>query len=360
MDTNPLQQLRFGILSAADIAVAVTEAIHESPLATVVAVAARDIKKAEKFAKDNNIPRSYGSYQELIDDKEVDAVYLPIPTSLRTDWAIKAARAGKHILVEKPLASAKEVRDMRKACRENNVLYMDNTMWVHHKRAIQIKSKYLSSESFKLRKVLSSLTFNGMSKYPDKEIRFNPELEPFGALGDLGWYNIRKSLWAFDYELPVSVIATASIDKQTGAIMDVDAILQFSNDRSAVFTNSMRESNRQWVDLISEEQCIHVDRFVGPAKRNGRNECSYTVENKGDADTLETIDVEECKQETEVINDFSKEAREPLGESALRWGDESEKTMIVLDAVYESIKSRGEKVFIRGDGGDQNLLMVGQ
>lgn len=356
---NPLQQVRFGILSAADIAAAVTSAIHESPYATVVAVAARDLSKAEKFAKENNIPKAYGSYQEVIDDKEVDAVYLPVPTSLRTQWAIKAAKAGKHILVEKPLASAKDVRDMRKACQENNVLYMDNTMWVHHTRTLEVKQKYIDNENFKLRKVLSTLTFNGMQKYPDKEIRFNPELEPFGALGDLGWYTIRAILWAFKYELPISVTATGTIDKMTGAIMDVDAILSFSGDRSAVFTNSFRESKRQWLDLITEEQCVHIDQFVGPRKKNGRYECDYVVENDGSQNS-ETVDVAECRQELEVINDFAKEARDPSSESAKKWGQESEDTMTVLDAIYESIKSKGERVFFRGNGGDSNVLMVGQ
>jgi xylose dehydrogenase (NAD/NADP) len=117
--------LRWGIISTANIANKVAEAIHKAPNATLVAVASRDLSKAENFAKQNNIPKAYGSYEELLQDKNVDAVYIPLPTVIRAEWAIKAAKAGKHILVDKPVSvSADELREIGKACKENNVHYM--------------------------------------------------------------------------------------------------------------------------------------------------------------------------------------------------------------------------------------------
>lgn len=128
------QKLRFGILSTANIGVKVSAAMHESSNAAPLAVGSRDLEKAKEFATKNNIPRAYGSYEAVINDPDVDAIYLPLPTAFRTEWAIKSARAGKHILVEKPLGSAQDVREMRTACEENGVHFMDNTMWVHHTR----------------------------------------------------------------------------------------------------------------------------------------------------------------------------------------------------------------------------------
>jgi xylose dehydrogenase (NAD/NADP) len=98
--------------------------MHNSEFAAPLAVGSRDLKKAEEFAKNWNIPRAYGSYEEVIKDPDVDAIYLPLPTALRHEWAIKAAGAGKHILVEKPIGTAQEVREIRKVCLESGVHFM--------------------------------------------------------------------------------------------------------------------------------------------------------------------------------------------------------------------------------------------
>lgn len=90
--------VRFGILSTANIARKVARAIHKSKNATVVAVSSRSLSRAQQFAKEEKIPTAYGSHEELLNDKNVDVVYIPIPTMLRTEWAVKAAQAGKHVL----------------------------------------------------------------------------------------------------------------------------------------------------------------------------------------------------------------------------------------------------------------------
>jgi predicted dehydrogenase len=118
------QKIRFGILSTANIAKVVSNAMHQSDYAAPLAVASRDLQKAEAFARENNIPRAYDSYDALLSDPDIDAIYLPLPTNLRTEWAIKSANAKKHVLVEKPLASAQDVRRMRQACSDNGVHFM--------------------------------------------------------------------------------------------------------------------------------------------------------------------------------------------------------------------------------------------
>lgn len=91
-------KLHIGILSTANISRKVARAIHKSQNATVIAISSRSLQRAQQFAQEENIPIAYGSHEELLKDDRVDAVYIPIPTMLRTDWCIKAAQAGKHVL----------------------------------------------------------------------------------------------------------------------------------------------------------------------------------------------------------------------------------------------------------------------
>ena len=90
--------MKFGILSTAKIANKVSKAIHGSKYGTLMAVASRNLEKAKEFAKENNIPKYYGSYDELLNDSDIDAIYVPLPTNLAAEWCIKIANAGKHVL----------------------------------------------------------------------------------------------------------------------------------------------------------------------------------------------------------------------------------------------------------------------
>jgi xylose dehydrogenase (NAD/NADP) len=114
--------LRIGILSTANIARAFVTGVRPSSTVTVTAVASRDAARAERFAREVGISRSYGSYEALLADREIDAVYLPLPNSLHAEWSIRAAEAGKHVLCEKPLsATAAEARAMFEAARKYGV-----------------------------------------------------------------------------------------------------------------------------------------------------------------------------------------------------------------------------------------------
>src|SRR5882757_11041044 len=97
--------LRIGILSTANIARAFVSGVRPSSTVTVAAVASRDAAKAEGFAREAGIPRSFGSYEALLADREIDAVYIPLPNTMHAEWSVRAAEAGKHVLCEKPLAA---------------------------------------------------------------------------------------------------------------------------------------------------------------------------------------------------------------------------------------------------------------
>lgn len=142
---NPI---RFGILGCAEIARKISRAINLSPNSTLYAVSSRSIEKARKFAEKNGLIRSdddvivklYGSYDELLDDPTVDAVYVPLPTSLHVQWAVSVARRKKHLLLEKPTAlHVSELDKILEACEENGVQFMDASMWYHHPRTVKMK-----------------------------------------------------------------------------------------------------------------------------------------------------------------------------------------------------------------------------
>src|SRR5262245_2896701 len=125
------RNIHWGVLSTANIGRrAVLPAIQRSNNGELVAVASRDIDRVHVFAGELAIPRAYGSYDELLADPEIEAVYVPLPNSLHCEWTIKAAQAGKHILCEKPLAlNAAECAEMEAAARQHGVLLMEAFMY---------------------------------------------------------------------------------------------------------------------------------------------------------------------------------------------------------------------------------------
>ena len=133
-----MEIINWGLISCANIANKNVHAIELSRNSNLVAIASRSIDKAIAFAAENDLfktVRLYSSYQDLLDDSNVHAVYLPLPTTLHLEWAIKAANAKKHILIEKPAAlDSTELMLILQACRLNNVIFMDGVMFMHHDR----------------------------------------------------------------------------------------------------------------------------------------------------------------------------------------------------------------------------------
>ncbi|KAF5196215.1 dTDP-3,4-didehydro-2,6-dideoxy-alpha-D-glucose 3-reductase, partial [Thalictrum thalictroides] len=144
--------IRFGIIGCAQIARKVSRAIDLSPNSTIYAIGSRSIEKANKFAADNGFSdtvKIYGSYDEVLNDPNVDAVYMPLPTSLHVQWGVLAAEKKKHLLIEKPTAlSVADLDLILEACRSNGVQFMDGTMWLHHPRTTKMKEMLKDTQIF--------------------------------------------------------------------------------------------------------------------------------------------------------------------------------------------------------------------
>ena len=289
--------VRWGVLGTAGIATKVGAAIHNAKGSELRAIASRDIEKAQKWAADHDAEKSYGSYEALLADPQIDAVYIPLPPSMHKEWAIRAADSGKHVLSEKPLTmDVGEAKAIVDACEKNNVQLMDGVMWVHHDRTAVIKKALKSGEIGTVRRTTSAFSFNWGPTVPTENIRAQKELGG-GAIGDLGYYCVRATLWAFD-ELPRAVFAKAryanDVDVETSGMMF------FSDDRVATMDCAFSIQARSWLDIAGVDGSIFMDDFVLPAS----DDESWYALRKGFGKN-ERHSIGPCIQEVKMIEDFT-------------------------------------------------------
>lgn len=186
--------LRIGILGAARIApAAIVKPARLLAEVEVTAIAARDKSKAEAFAQARRIPRVLDSYEALVTDPEIDAVYNPLPNSLHHEWTIKALRAGKHVLCEKPLASnARQAEDMARAADETGRVLMEAFHYRYHPLAQRVQEILAAGEIGTIRE-LEAKFFIPLFLRPN-DIRYKYELAG-GALMDTGCYCVNLLRW---------------------------------------------------------------------------------------------------------------------------------------------------------------------
>jgi D-xylose 1-dehydrogenase (NADP+, D-xylono-1,5-lactone-forming) len=181
----PAPPLRIGILGTANIARSFTQGVRPSKRVVVAAVASRDIGKAQRFAADLNIERPFGSYESLLADPGIDAVYIPLPNSLHAEWSIAAARAGKHILCEKPLAaSATEARAMFDAAHRHGVRLAEGYPYLAQPQTLKMRELLQAGTVGEARLIQASF---GFTLADPGNIRLKPQLAG-GALMDVGVY----------------------------------------------------------------------------------------------------------------------------------------------------------------------------
>lgn len=258
--------IRWGILSTANIAIeSVIPAMLHSEYSTVTSIASRNIKKAERIANKFQIPKYYGSYQELLDDAEVEAVYIPLPNHLHVPWAIKALKAGKHVLIEKPIAisslEAKELLDEAK--KHPRLKIMEAFMYKFHPQWIRAKEMIQNGEIGKLKTIQSSFSF--FDDNP-KSIVNNKEYGG-GSLMDIGCYPISISRFLFDEE-PKSVAASIEYHPDFKVDILASVILDFEQGTSTFFS-SIQLINNQKVKIFGTKGSIEFEiPFNPPANQS--------------------------------------------------------------------------------------------
>ncbi|KAJ4967414.1 hypothetical protein NE237_019263 [Protea cynaroides] len=346
--------IRFGILSCAGIARKLSRAIILSPNSTHYAVGSRSIDKAKKFAAENGFPPSakiYGTYEDVLDDPDVDAVYVPLPTSMHLQWAVLAAEKKKHVLLEKPVAlNVAEFDQIIQACEANGVQFMDGTHWVHHPRTAKMTEFLSDTHRFgELKTVHSIFSFAGDDDFLKNDIRVKPGLDGLGALGDAGWYCVGAILWAFDYELPKTVTAFCGpVLNEGGVILECGSYLQWEEGKTATFHCSFLSNLTMAITALGTTGTLQVHDFVGPYEE--KSSSFTTVSQIGftaRALPSQHVVTTDLPQEASMVTEFSrlvKSIKDGSSKPEAKWGSLSRKTQLILDAVKASIDNGFELV----------------
>jgi len=246
--------LRWGILSTAKIAdEKVIPGIRRAARCEIVAIGSRDGARGRAVAQRHGIPRVHGSYEALLADPDVDAVYIPVPNHLHGEWTLAAARAGKHVLCEKPLAmTAADAERMVEGCRAAGVLLMEAFMYRLHPSWIAVRELVASGRIGRLAAVTCWFSY-----YNDDPANIrNVRAYGGGALFDIGCYPVNLSRMLFASE-PTRVEASIVRDPSSGVDVLTSGILEFPAG-VATFTCSIRAEPDQQVHVYGTEGRISV------------------------------------------------------------------------------------------------------
>jgi predicted dehydrogenase len=326
-------------------------------------VASRDVERSRRFIDDcqseapmEAVPKAYGSYEALLADRDVDVVYIPLPTGLRKEWVMRAAAAGKHIVCEKPCAtSVAELGEMLDACRRHHVQFMDGVMFMHSRRLEAIRAVLNDPAGFgQMRRITSSFSFLADEGFFRSNIRASSALEPYGCLGDLGWYCIRFALWARHEQLPRRVSGrilseTASAGSPAPVPTEFSGELFFDDGVSCGFYCSFRAHDEQWATVSGTEGCLRVSDFVLPFFGNESaieltnasfqvSGCDFNMEERRRLISVaEYSNSHPTSQETNLFRNFSSQVQ--TGKLNEAWPTQAFKTQQVMNACFESARA---------------------
>jgi predicted dehydrogenase len=327
-----MPKLRWGVLSTANIGrVAVIPAIQASSNGEVVAVASRDGERARAFSATAGIAGWHASYQALLDNPAVEAIYIPLPNSLHREWTIRAAEAGKHVLCEKPLAlSAEECREMEGAASSNGVKLMEAFMYRFHPRSARVVQMARTGALGELRAIRSAFTFR-LGQRPN--IRLDAELGG-GALMDVGCYCVNVSRTIAGRE-PEEVQAWARWGP-TGVDLELAGALRFSDGLVAQFDCALTVERREWYEVAGTDGSLRVEAAFLP----GTGE-AVIEERRGRAPIVEHR-VAGADEYREMVEHFADAV---LSDRPVRYpAQEAAANLRVIEALYRSARAEGRPV----------------
>jgi len=327
-----MTKVRWGVLGVASIATRkVIPAMQRGEWSTISAIASRDSAKAETAARSMGIPKAYGSYDELLADPEVEAIYNPLPNHLHVPWSIKAAQAGKHVLCEKPLSMDVAQAKALIVARDRAGVKIGEAFMVRtHPQWLRTRELIREGRIGELRSILCHFSFfNRDPKNPRNILE-----QGGGAMMDIGCYPINVSRFIFGEE-PSRVVALIERDPDFKIDRLTSAILDYLSGQ-AVFTCSMQLNYFQRVLFVGTKGRLEVEiPFNAPNDRPCRLLIDDGRDLFGGGGSVETIPT--CDQYTVQGDAFSRAIREngevpvPL-EDAIR-------NMAVIDAIVRSAES---------------------
>jgi predicted dehydrogenase len=298
-------QLRWGIIGCARIARrALISGIKASKSGSLHALASRDLATATDWAKTYGAPKAFGSYRELLDDPEIQAVYIPLPNELHKPWVMRAADLGKHILCEKPLAlDAREAAAMVEYCRERGVMLMEAFMWRHQPRTFGLRTLISGGAIGELRLVRSSFSFPiTLDDWRLDSARGG------GALWDVGCYGVNTARFFAGSE-PTLCRAIAHFG-DTGVDLTLTALLEFAGGILATIDCSFEQPFRCGYELVGTRGVVDVpDAYLPPS--SGKPAARLrTIASASDADAaadhVQALEFEAFNQYAAMVDAFAQ------------------------------------------------------
>jgi predicted dehydrogenase len=258
-----MSALRWGVLGTARVIRHLVPVLHDDPRAALVAVASRDAAQAARCARDWQIPEAVHTYEALIARDDIDAVYVPLPNALHARWVIAAARAGKHVLCEKPLAvSPDEVDHIRNAAMQARVVVSEGLMYRHEPQTARVSQLVAGGAVGTVHGIDAGFTY-GRTR-PD-DVRLSAALGG-GALFDVGVYPVSYAGLLLQ-QAPVAAAGTAIVGPH-GVDDQCTAVLHFPGDVLASITAGFRASTHTWLTILGSEGTLLVPDPFKPGPRS--------------------------------------------------------------------------------------------
>jgi len=321
------QTLAWGVLSTARINRKVVPAVRAARGATLVGVASRSGERAAAYAREHGFPRGYGSYDELLADPKIDCVYNPLPNSLHREWTIRALRAGKHVLCEKPFTrDAAEAEEVAGVARETGKVVMEAFMYRFHPQWERARAIVEDGDLGELRMVRAEFAFHLADL---NNIRLRKDLAG-GALMDVGCYCLDACRQIARCE-PVWISALAEFSGQSGVDERAVAILRFPGEVVSEIDCSFRTAYRHTVDIIGTKAHLRLPNPWTP----GPDTPTELVLNENDR--VRVIAIPPADEYRLEVEHFCEAVR---GSSPLRWPvEDAIAQMRAIDAVYRSART---------------------
>jgi len=334
--------LKIGIVGTGMISNVIADAIKKATTSKIAAVSSRSEDKAMDFAKNHNIEKSFGDWKDLISWEGIDAVYIGVPTIAKEEIAIAAAKNGKHLLVDKPFLNYQSVKQMTDTSRENKVVFMDATHFVHNPRTLHIQKNAITQ-------IGTPQAVNTSHFWPISDmnnIRFDSKLEPTGAIGDMAWYCARAIVEYLPNAKKIKDIKSfAQRDPKTSAILRGGGIIIFEDGSTSNWSAGYNAGVAIMdLDILGTEGLISLNDFVldwskGFPFNDPEYKVGYTLR-KGVATPKEFEYVEtpsEKAQAVLMIERFAKLINEDENakEDARH---KAENTQQIIDAMWNSIE----------------------
>jgi len=248
-----MEPVKWGIVSTANINRKVIPGAHASDKVELVAVASREQAKADAYAREWEIPRAYGSYDDLLADVEIEAVYISLPNTLHCAWSVKAMEAGKHVLCEKPLSrDPGEVSAAFDAAERTGMLLSEGFMWRHNPQTTKLKELVDGGAIGELRLIRSAFSY---SLYDEANIRLRTDVDG-GALMDVGCYCVSGSRLLGGEPVEAHAVRRTG---PTGTDWVTAGVLRFESDVLATFDSGTALPDRDELEAIGSEGSLFLD-----------------------------------------------------------------------------------------------------